>query len=44
VFRIKTERSSATIPDTRTSHNIANVELLEQVDGVCIRCASTGIR
>lgn len=27
VFRIKTERSSATIPDTRTSHNIANVEL-----------------
>lgn len=32
VFRIKTERSSATIPDTRTSHNIANVEL-EQVDG-----------
>lgn len=32
VFRIKTERSSATIPDTRTSHNIANVEL-ERVDG-----------
>lgn len=32
VFRIKTERSSATIPDTRTSHNIANVEL-ESVDG-----------
>ena len=32
IFRIKTERSSATIPDTRTSHNIANVEL-EQVDG-----------
>jgi len=32
VFRIKTERSSATIPDTRTSHNIANVEL-EQVEG-----------
>jgi benzoate/toluate 1,2-dioxygenase beta subunit len=27
VFRIKTERSSATIPDTRTSHNIANVEI-----------------
>ena len=25
VFRIKTERSSATMPDTRTSHNIANV-------------------
>lgn len=32
VFRIKTERSSATIPDTRTSHHIANVEL-EAVDG-----------
>ncbi|MEM5428662.1 benzoate 1,2-dioxygenase small subunit [Cupriavidus oxalaticus] len=32
VFRIKTERSSATMPDTRTSHNLSNVELLE-VDG-----------
>jgi benzoate/toluate 1,2-dioxygenase beta subunit len=32
VFRIKTERSSATIPDTRTSHNVANVEL-ERVEG-----------
>ena len=32
VFRIKTERSSATIPDTRTSHNIANVEI-EKVEG-----------
>ncbi|MFX9395796.1 aromatic-ring-hydroxylating dioxygenase subunit beta, partial [Acinetobacter baumannii] len=30
VFRIKTERSSATMPDTRTSHNIANVEVLER--------------
>lgn len=30
VFRIKTERSSATMPDTRTSHNIANIELIEQ--------------
>lgn len=27
VFRIKTERSSATMPDTRTSHNISNVEV-----------------
>ena len=27
VFRIKTERSSATMPDTRTSHNINNVEI-----------------
>ena len=26
VFRIKTERSSATMPDTRTSHNISNIE------------------
>jgi len=32
VFRIKTERSSATMPDTRTSHNLSNVELLD-VDG-----------
>lgn len=35
VFRIKTERSSATIPDTRTSHNIANVEL-EKVEGAVL--------
>lgn len=27
IFRIKTERSSATMPDTRTNHNISNVEL-----------------
>jgi benzoate/toluate 1,2-dioxygenase beta subunit len=27
VFRIKTERSSATMPDTRTSHNVSNVEV-----------------
>lgn len=33
VFRIKTERSSATMPDTRTSHNISNIELLEQGEG-----------
>ncbi|MBV6319353.1 benzoate 1,2-dioxygenase small subunit [Duganella violaceipulchra] len=32
VFRIKTERSSATMPDTRTSHNISNVEI-ERQDG-----------
>lgn len=30
VYRIRTERSSATIPDTRTSHNITNVEIVEQ--------------
>ncbi|WP_298379320.1 benzoate 1,2-dioxygenase small subunit [Azospirillum sp.] len=36
VFRIKTERSSATsLPEPRTSHNISNVEILEQKDGVC---------
>lgn len=35
VFRIKTERSSASIPDTRTSHNLSNIELLEQSDGLC---------
>lgn len=28
VFRIKTERSSATMPDTRTSHNISNIEVV----------------
>lgn len=32
VFRIKTERSSATIPDTRTSHNLNNIEV-EKVEG-----------
>ena len=36
VFRIKTERSSATMPDTRTSHNISNLELLEQGDELCL--------
>lgn len=35
IFRIKTERSSASVPDTRTSHNISNIELLEQTDGFC---------
>ncbi|KAB2925047.1 MAG: benzoate 1,2-dioxygenase small subunit [Dechloromonas sp.] len=35
VFRIRTERSSATIPDTRTSHNITNVEIVEQGAGYC---------
>lgn len=35
VFRIKTERSSATMPDTRTSHNIANVEV-EQRQGTLV--------
>ncbi len=34
VFRIKTERSSATVPDTRTSHNIANIEIEKQEGSV----------
>src|SRR6478752_7325944 len=35
VFRIRTERSSATsLPEPRTSHNISNVEILEQASGV----------
>jgi benzoate/toluate 1,2-dioxygenase subunit beta len=36
VFRIKTERSSATsLPEPRTSHNISNVEIVEQQGGTC---------
>jgi benzoate/toluate 1,2-dioxygenase subunit beta len=36
VFRIKTERSSATsLPEPRTSHNISNVEILEQGGEAC---------
>ena len=35
VFRIKTERSSATMPSTRTSHNISNVEIEREEQGVC---------
>lgn len=30
VFRIKTERSSASMPEPRTSHFVSNVEILEQ--------------
>lgn len=38
VFRIKTERSSATMPDTRTSHNLSNIEVVEQLgDLVTVR-------
>lgn len=39
VFRIRTERSSATsLPEPRTTHNISNVEILEQVgDTVKVR-------
>lgn len=36
VFRIRTERSSATsLPEPRTSHNISNVEIVEQTTGEC---------
>lgn len=36
IFRIRTERSSATsLPEPRTSHNISNVEVVEQTDGEC---------
>lgn len=38
VFRIKTERSSASMPETRTGHNVHNVELLaERGDEVDLR-------
>lgn len=30
IFRIKTERSSASMPEPRTSHNINNIEILEE--------------
>ncbi|NKJ42363.1 benzoate 1,2-dioxygenase small subunit [Novosphingobium sp. SG720] len=33
VFRIKTERSGASTPEPRTSHMIANVELLAEREG-----------
>jgi len=33
VFRIRTERSSATIPDPRPSHNITNIEVMERSEG-----------
>ncbi len=33
VFRIKTERSAASMPEPRTGHNLHNVEILSQVDG-----------
>jgi benzoate/toluate 1,2-dioxygenase beta subunit len=35
VFRIKTERSSATMPDTRTNHTISNIELEQQEGDRC---------
>lgn len=32
VFRIRTERSNASMPEPRTSHNVTNVEVLAQRD------------
>ncbi len=32
IFRIKTERSGATMPEARTCHFISNIELVEQRD------------
>lgn len=42
IFRIRTERSSATIPDTRTNHHISNVEVVEQGLRRRSSCALTG--
>jgi len=36
VFRIQTDRSSATMPDTRTGHAINNLEVLSQDDKQCV--------
>jgi benzoate/toluate 1,2-dioxygenase beta subunit len=36
VFRIQTDRSSATMPDTRTGHAIHNVEVLSQDENQCV--------
>lgn len=36
VFRIQTDRSSATTPDTRTGHAIHNIEVLEQDETRCL--------
>jgi len=34
VFRIQTNRSSASVIDTRTSHNINNVEIISEENGI----------
>ena len=36
VFRIQTDRSSATMPDTRTGHAINNLEVLSRDDKQCV--------
>lgn len=33
VFRIKTERSGASMPEPRTNHAISNIEILNEADG-----------
>ncbi|WP_375243533.1 benzoate 1,2-dioxygenase small subunit [Sphingomonas parapaucimobilis] len=33
VFRIKTERSGASMPEPRTNHTVSNVEILGETDG-----------
>jgi benzoate/toluate 1,2-dioxygenase beta subunit len=33
IFRIRTERSSASLPEPRTGHNISNIEILAERDG-----------
>jgi len=35
VFRIETDRSSASTPDTRTGHAVNNIEVLSQDDNTC---------
>lgn len=35
VFRIETDRSSASTPDTRTGHAISNIEVLSQDNKTC---------
>lgn len=38
VFRIKTERSSASMPEPRTGHHLSNVEIVSQAGHeVCVR-------
>jgi benzoate/toluate 1,2-dioxygenase subunit beta len=35
VFRIRTEKSSASTPDHRTGHNLTNIEILENGEDTC---------
>jgi benzoate/toluate 1,2-dioxygenase beta subunit len=34
IFRIKTERSGASMPEARTAHFVANIELVDQREGM----------